>query len=138
MDTIQMNREGNKVTLRSLLSPKQPASVIVPSATTRAKVPASVDSNPPLYVPRASRDDITRERRDRLTPATIDNVDEKGEPILLFMLANYHQACQSLSFLSIVIDHLIISFKLLSSHLILALPHFLNIYLKLFVQVLVQ
>ena len=68
IDDTQMTREGIRVTLRSLLSPKYPARVIVASAITRAIVPASVDSSPPLYVPRASLDDMTRERSDKLTP----------------------------------------------------------------------
>lgn len=48
MDVMQMTREGSNVTFKSLLSPKYPASVMVPSAITRARVPASVESNPPL------------------------------------------------------------------------------------------
>lgn len=69
MEHIQINSEGSRVAFKSLLTPPYPASVIAPSATTRARVPASVDSNPPLYVPLESRDDITRDRSDRLTPA---------------------------------------------------------------------
>jgi hypothetical protein len=56
------------VTLRRLLSPKNPAKVMVASAITLAIVPASVDRRPPLYVPRESLDDMTRESNDRLTP----------------------------------------------------------------------
>ena len=41
---------------------------MVASATTLAIVPASVDNNPPLNVPRASRDDITRDSNDKFTP----------------------------------------------------------------------
>lgn len=63
-----MTSEGIRVRLRRLLSPKYPARVIVPSAITLAIVPASVDSSPPLYVPRASLDDMTRESSDKLTP----------------------------------------------------------------------
>jgi hypothetical protein len=48
MEATQITSEGRRVTFKSLLSPKYPASVIVPSATTRANVPASVESNPPL------------------------------------------------------------------------------------------
>ena len=70
---MQIRREGRSVTLRSLLSPKYPASVMVPSAITRAIVPASVDSNPPLYVPRDSLDDITRERSAKFTPGSIQS-----------------------------------------------------------------
>lgn len=48
MEEIQMKSEGSKVTFMSLLSPKYPDNVIVPSAITRARVPASVESSPPL------------------------------------------------------------------------------------------
>lgn len=48
MDDTQIRSEGSKVTFKSLLSPKYPAKVIVPSAITRASVPASVESSPPL------------------------------------------------------------------------------------------
>lgn len=48
MEEIQMNNEGSSVMFSRLLRPKFPAKVIVPSAITRAKVPASVESNPPL------------------------------------------------------------------------------------------
>lgn len=48
MDEMQMRSAGSKVVLSSLLSLKYPEIVIVPSAITRARVPASVDSNPPL------------------------------------------------------------------------------------------
>lgn len=68
MEVMQMRSEGRRVTFKSLLSPRYPAKVIVPSAITRAIVPASVDSSPPLYVPRDSRDDMTRDRSDRFTP----------------------------------------------------------------------
>ena len=69
MEVMQITREGSKVMFKSLLSPKYPARVMVASATTRASVPASVESNPPLYVPRESLDDMTLERSDKLTPA---------------------------------------------------------------------
>ena len=71
IDEMQMRRAGTKVVFRNLLSPKYPDIVIVPSATTRAKVPASVESNPPLKVPRDSLDDIIRDRSDKLTPGLI-------------------------------------------------------------------
>lgn len=48
MEEIQMKSDGSRVAFKSLLSLKYPLSVIVPSAITRAKVPASVESNPPL------------------------------------------------------------------------------------------
>jgi hypothetical protein len=48
MEDMQMRSEGSRVTFKSRLSPKYPAKVIVPSAITRAIVPASVDSSPPL------------------------------------------------------------------------------------------
>lgn len=48
MEEIQMKSEVSKVTFKTIPSPKYPARVIVPSATTRAKVPASVESSPPL------------------------------------------------------------------------------------------
>ena len=48
MEAMQITSEGRSVTFKSLLSPKYPASVIVPSATTRANVPASVERSPPL------------------------------------------------------------------------------------------
>jgi hypothetical protein len=68
MEEIQMKSEGSKVAFKRLLSPKYPDNVIVPSAITRARVPASVESSPPLYVPRESLDDMTRERSDKFTP----------------------------------------------------------------------
>lgn len=80
MEQIQMKSEGRRVTFKSLLIPQYPATVIVPSATTRARVPASVDSNPPLYVPFDSRDDITRDSSDRLTP-TPDSEKKKKKRI---------------------------------------------------------
>lgn len=63
-----MKSEGSKVTFKSLLSPRYPDNVIVPSAITRARVPASVESSPPLYVPRESLEDMTRDRSDKFTP----------------------------------------------------------------------
>ena len=48
MDEIHMRSEGSKVGLSSLLSLECPEIFIVPFAITRARVPASVDSNPPL------------------------------------------------------------------------------------------
>lgn len=68
MDEMQMSRAGSRVAFSSLLSLKYPTIVIVPSAITRARVPASVDSKPPLKVPRESRDDIIFDRSERLTP----------------------------------------------------------------------
>jgi hypothetical protein len=66
-----MSRDGSSVALRSAARPSSPpASVMVPSAATRASVPASVDSRPPLYVPRDSRDDITCDSSDRFTPSS--------------------------------------------------------------------
>lgn len=38
---------------------------------TRARVPASVESSPPLYVPRESLDDMTRDRSDKFTPGLV-------------------------------------------------------------------
>lgn len=69
MEATQTKSEGSRVTFKRLLWPKNPARVIVPSAMTRAIVPASVESNPPLYVPRESLEDITRDNSDKLTPA---------------------------------------------------------------------
>lgn len=69
IDMAQITSDGSSVTLRSLPMPRYPAAVIVPSANTRANVPASVERSPPLYVPRERRDDITLDRRDRFTPA---------------------------------------------------------------------
>lgn len=65
---MQITSDGTKVKFNSLFIPQYPASVIVPSATTRASVPASVDSSPPLYVPRDNRDDMTLDRSDKFTP----------------------------------------------------------------------
>lgn len=48
MEATQMKSEGRRVAFKSLLWPKYPARVIVPSAITRAMVPASVESSPPL------------------------------------------------------------------------------------------
>ena len=70
IEAMQITSEGSRVVFKSLLSPRYPAIVIVASAITRAIVPASVESSPPLYVPRDSLDDITRDRRDKLTPAS--------------------------------------------------------------------
>ena len=72
MDEMQMRSAGSKVVFRSLLSLKYPEIVIVPSAITRARVPASVDSNPPLKVPRESLDDIIFVRSERFTPGLIE------------------------------------------------------------------
>lgn len=68
MEPTQIKSEGSNVTFNSLLSPKYPANVIVESATTLARVPASVDNSPPLYVPRDSLDDITLESKAKFTP----------------------------------------------------------------------
>lgn len=68
IEDTQMNSAGTSVAFNSLLSPKYPDSVMVPSATTLASVPASVESNPPLKVPRESLDDMTRESSDKFTP----------------------------------------------------------------------
>lgn len=68
IEEIQIKSDGTKVKFKSLLSPKLPHSVIVPSAITRANVPASVESRPPLKVPRESLDDMTRDSSDKLTP----------------------------------------------------------------------
>lgn len=70
MDEMHMMSEGSRVTFNSLLSPKYPARVMVLSATTRAMVPASVESKPPLYVPLESREDMTRDSSDKLTPSS--------------------------------------------------------------------
>ena len=71
IEAMQIMSEGSRVVFKSLLSPERyPATVIVASAITRTIVPASVESNPPLQVPRDSLDDITRDRRDKLTPAS--------------------------------------------------------------------
>lgn len=48
IENTEMKSEGSKVTLRSLLWPKNPANVMVASAITLAIVPASVDKRPPL------------------------------------------------------------------------------------------
>ena len=48
IEDMQMKSEGSRVIFKSLLSLKYPAKVIVPSAITRAIVPASVESSPPL------------------------------------------------------------------------------------------
>ena len=74
MEDRQMKSEGTKVAFKSLLSPRYPDKVIVPSAITRAKVPASVESNPPLYVPRESLDEMSRDRSDRFTPGYYQTV----------------------------------------------------------------
>ena len=68
MEAMHITKEGRRVTLRTFPSPRYPANVMVASATTLAIVPASVDNNPPLNVPRASRDDITRDSNDKFTP----------------------------------------------------------------------
>jgi hypothetical protein len=76
MDATQITRDGRRVTLRSFSMPRLPAAVIVPSATTLAKVPASVERRPPLYVPRERRDDITLDRRERFTPEIINKMQD--------------------------------------------------------------
>lgn len=48
MEAMQNTSEGSRVMFKSLLSPRNPARVIVASATTRARVPASVERRPPL------------------------------------------------------------------------------------------
>lgn len=73
MDPMHMTSDGRSVTFKSLLCPRYPAIVIVASAITRARVPASVDRSPPLYVPRERRDDMTLERRDKLTPTKVED-----------------------------------------------------------------
>jgi len=69
MDAAQITREGSRVMFRSFPTPRYPAAVMVQSATTLARVPASVERSPPLYVPRERRDDITLDRSERFTPA---------------------------------------------------------------------
>ena len=71
IEDIQMRSEGTKVKFKNLVSPKNPPRVIVASAITRASVPASVESRPPLYVPRESLDDMTRDSNDKFTPGTM-------------------------------------------------------------------
>ena len=68
IDPTHIIKEGSRVTFKSILCPKNPATVIVASAITRAIVPASVDNKPPLYVPRDSLDDITLDSNDKFTP----------------------------------------------------------------------
>ena len=63
-----MTSDGRRVAFKRWFLPKNPPKVMVASATTLAKVPASVDSNPPLYVPFDSLEDITRDNNDRFTP----------------------------------------------------------------------
>lgn len=48
MDVAQITKDGSRVTLRSFPTPRYPAAVMVQSATTLAKVPASVERRPPL------------------------------------------------------------------------------------------
>lgn len=52
---------------------------MVTSAMTRTRVPASVDSSPPLYVPRDSREDMTLERSAKLTPNDLKEIKTKTE-----------------------------------------------------------
>lgn len=77
IDIMQITSDGSKVTFKSWLSPKYPANVMVASAITLANVPASVDSRPPLNVPRESLDDITRDRSDKFTPGAFTNDNNK-------------------------------------------------------------
>lgn len=74
MDVAQITRDGSRVMFRSFPTPRYPAAVMVQSATTLARVPASVESKPPLYVPRERRDDITLDRRERFTPAFANKI----------------------------------------------------------------
>lgn len=65
-----MNAAGSSVALRSATRQRTPSvSVMVSSAATRASVLASVDSRPPWQVLRDSRDDITCDSSDKLTPS---------------------------------------------------------------------
>lgn len=70
MEERQISNEGSKVTFKSHLSGKNPETVMVPSAMTRASVPASVDNKPPLNVPLDSLEDITLDRSDKFTPSS--------------------------------------------------------------------
>lgn len=86
MDDTQINSEGRRVTFKSRLSPKYPAIVIVASAITRAMVPASVESKPPLYVPRESLEDITRESSDKLTPGKVMTWNSRNMTVKLLVV----------------------------------------------------
>lgn len=68
IDTIPTTSVGTMVMFKSRFSFEYPAKVMQASANTRARVPASVDSKPPLKVPLANLDDITLDRSARLTP----------------------------------------------------------------------
>lgn len=76
-----MTSDGRRVAFKRCPLPKYPPNVMVASATTRANVPASVESNPPLYVPFDSLDDITRDNNARFTPR--GNIKCKAVRILL-------------------------------------------------------
>ena len=66
-----MINAGAMVALRRSEVSKYPAKVMVQSATTLARVPASVDNKPLLYVPFASRTDMTLDNNDKFTPIYI-------------------------------------------------------------------
>ncbi|KAF3595673.1 hypothetical protein Bca4012_076075 [Brassica carinata] len=65
---MQIPSDRSRVAFNRWFLPKYPPNVMVASATTLANVPASVDSNTPLYVPFDSLDDITHDNDDRFTP----------------------------------------------------------------------
>lgn len=93
IEIIPMINVGSSVMLRSKPGPRYPANVMVPSASTRANVPASVDNRPPLYVPLASREDITLDNNERLTPAIIENKKRKYQVIKLKQITS-RNLCQ--------------------------------------------
>ena len=69
MDATHITRDGSRVTLRSIPTPRYPAAVMVQSATTLARVPASVKRRPPFSVSRERWHDITLDRKERFTSA---------------------------------------------------------------------
>ena len=64
---MQIPSDRSRVAFNRWFLPKYPPNVMVASATTLANVPASVDSNPLLYVPFDSLHDITRDNNKRFT-----------------------------------------------------------------------
>lgn len=89
MEDIQMKKAGTRVVFKSLLSPQYPDNVIVPSAITLASVPASVESNPPLKVPRESLDDMTLESSDKFTPEIFSSFKGK-KCVYIYLRKNWY------------------------------------------------
>lgn len=85
-DTRPRSNVVAMVALRRTEVPRYPAKVILQSATTLARVPASVDNKPLLYVPFASRADMTLDSNDKFTPAQNADCRRRRNIIISTML----------------------------------------------------